>query len=145
MDASREAKQSAGRVLLHYPTLRLTTLAYLLAMVQTQHHKTADGASIAYRIHGSGQGTPLVLIMGLSGVMDDWSPLVEELAKSRKGEWSGKGGASSLLGEGGANKEYRRSNGNTCFFVVACSPHFGSQRVSIECSRRREGVTDAAC
>lgn len=57
-------------------------------MVQTQHHKTADGASIAYRIHGGGQGTPLVLIMGLSGIMDDWSPLVEELAKSRRGESS---------------------------------------------------------
>jgi hypothetical protein len=90
MDRSRKAKQSAGRALLHYPTLRLTTLAYFLAMVQTQHHKTADGASIAYRIHGSGQGIPLVLIMGLSGVMDDWSPLVEELAKSRRGEWSRK-------------------------------------------------------
>lgn len=48
-------------------------------------HKTKDGASIGYKIHGSNTGLPpLVLIMGLSGIMEDWSPLVEELGLSRR-------------------------------------------------------------
>lgn len=58
-------------------------------MVQTQFHHTSDGAKIAYRIHQPASGSsakqriPLIMIMGLSGVMAEWSPLVEELGKHR--------------------------------------------------------------
>ena len=55
-------------------------------MVQTQTFTTSDGAKIGYQIHGSAPGVPLVLINGLSAVLEDWSPLVEHLAKKRKGE-----------------------------------------------------------
>lgn len=48
-------------------------------------HKTHDNASIAYALHGSNTGLPpLVLIMGLSGIMEDWSPLVEQLGLTRR-------------------------------------------------------------
>lgn len=56
-------------------------------MATTQYHTTRDGAKIAYRISGSPASSasattsPLVLIMGLSGVMEDWSPLFEGLSK----------------------------------------------------------------
>ncbi|PWN99993.1 alpha/beta-hydrolase [Tilletiopsis washingtonensis] len=52
----------------------------------TQTFKTPDGAQLAFRVHGPehvGSVRPLVLIMGMSGVMEDWSPLVEALAVSR--------------------------------------------------------------
>lgn len=66
------------------PRIPFLPLFITVIMVQSGTHKTQDGAQIAYRIHGSAQGTPLVLIMGLSGIMEDWSPLVEELAKTRR-------------------------------------------------------------
>lgn len=53
-------------------------------MFQSGLHKTHDDAAIAYQIHGGGPSVPLVLIMGLSGVMEDWTPLVEQLARTRK-------------------------------------------------------------
>ncbi|EPQ28007.1 uncharacterized protein PFL1_04334 [Pseudozyma flocculosa PF-1] len=60
-------------------------------MVQTQHFTTSDGAVLGYRIHAplsssssSSSAVPLVLINGLSAVMEHWSPLVESLAESRK-------------------------------------------------------------
>lgn len=53
-------------------------------MYQIGVHRTDDGAGIAYQIHGGGPATPLVLIMGLSCVMEDWTPLVEALGRTRK-------------------------------------------------------------
>jgi len=48
---------------------------------------TKDGAKISYRIHGENhKTTPFVMFNGMSAVMEDWSPLVEELGKSRTGE-----------------------------------------------------------
>lgn len=48
---------------------------------------TKDGAQLAYRVHGDDTSRPpFVMFNGMSAVMEDWSPLVEELARSRKGE-----------------------------------------------------------
>lgn len=45
-----------------------------------------DGNKIIYRVWGkdNNSSTPLVLITGLSALMDDWRPLVDYLAKKRK-------------------------------------------------------------
>ncbi|CAO1619707.1 unnamed protein product [Parajaminaea phylloscopi] len=53
-------------------------------MFQVGVHKTDDEAAIGYQIHGGGPATPLVLIMGLSGIQEDWTPLVEELSRTRR-------------------------------------------------------------
>ncbi|KAK0541261.1 hypothetical protein OC835_000245 [Tilletia horrida] len=57
-------------------------------MVVKGKHRTADGAHIAYELHGEhllGQPgkTPFVLIMGLSGVMPMWYPFAPALAQTR--------------------------------------------------------------
>ncbi|CAO1616125.1 unnamed protein product [Sympodiomycopsis kandeliae] len=61
-----------------------TSLQY--GSMNQNRHKTSDGAEVAYRITGADKNSkvPLVLIMGLSGVMEDWSPFFEELGKSRR-------------------------------------------------------------
>ncbi|UZJ55222.1 hypothetical protein CBS101457_004542 [Exobasidium rhododendri] len=45
-----------------------------------------DGNAIAYQVWGSehDSGTPLVLVTGLSALMDDWRPFVDLLCKKRK-------------------------------------------------------------
>ncbi|PWN51233.1 alpha/beta-hydrolase [Violaceomyces palustris] len=54
-------------------------------MPETRTFKTQDGARIGYRVHGDDpRKTPLVLVNGLSAVMEDWSPLVEALSKTRR-------------------------------------------------------------
>ncbi|KAN0063893.1 hypothetical protein ACQY0O_003499 [Thecaphora frezii] len=56
-------------------------------MVETHFFTTSDGATLGYRIHGSTSSSsaavPLVLINGLSAVMEHWSPLVESLSRRR--------------------------------------------------------------
>lgn len=54
-------------------------------MVQIGYHHPSKDVKIGYQIHGdqSGSQVPLVLIMGLSGILEDWSPLTEELGRSR--------------------------------------------------------------
>ncbi|CEH14577.1 Soluble epoxide hydrolase [Ceraceosorus bombacis] len=52
----------------------------------TTTFETKDGAKIAYHVYGKdllGRVTPIALIMGMSGVMEDWSPLSETLAITR--------------------------------------------------------------
>lgn len=47
--------------------------------------KTSYGAKLGYRVHGTDTSRPpLVLIMGMSGIMEDWSPFVEAIAHSRR-------------------------------------------------------------
>ncbi|KAK0550038.1 hypothetical protein OC846_001757 [Tilletia horrida] len=58
-------------------------------MVLKGTHRTSDGASIAYELHGEhlvgakGAPPPLVLIMGLSGVMPMWLPFAADMGKTR--------------------------------------------------------------
>ncbi|KAE8210649.1 hypothetical protein CF319_g2490 [Tilletia indica] len=57
-------------------------------MVLTGKHTTSDGAQIAYELHGEdlvGKPgmTPMVLIMGLSGVMPMWHPFAPALGATR--------------------------------------------------------------
>lgn len=64
-----------------------------MAEVETKMFDLPDGQGcrLAYRVHnpdnagarGRGSKVPLVLINGLSAVMQDWSPLVEALAEDR--------------------------------------------------------------
>lgn len=60
--------------------------------IQNRNHQTAKtqfinvkGNAIAYRVLGKEDGTPLVLLPGLGGSMDDWDPAVTDgLAKKYK-------------------------------------------------------------
>lgn len=54
------------------------------ASAPTQH-VDVDGVSIAYRIHGTGRDTPLLLLNRFRGTMDHWDPvLIDRLAAERR-------------------------------------------------------------
>ncbi|KND04578.1 uncharacterized protein SPPG_00298 [Spizellomyces punctatus DAOM BR117] len=50
----------------------------------TQFYKTPDGATIAYHVLGAKNvGIPLILVMGLTGVKEDWAHFAYDLSRTR--------------------------------------------------------------
>lgn len=74
-------------------TLAIGTLAAIPAQAQAPESPTAtaptrqvavDGQTIAYRLIGKGQGTPLLLLNRFRGTMDHWDPLlIDRIATHR--------------------------------------------------------------
>lgn len=58
-------------------------------MTSPQVFQTSDGAKIGYQVYGSSdEHLPLVMINGMSAVMQDWEELAQALAKTRQGRFA---------------------------------------------------------
>lgn len=68
------------------PSSHVTTYGRVGSGMPPSTFRTADGAQIGYAVVGTRTAhLPLVLINGMSAIMDDWAALAHALGETRQG------------------------------------------------------------